>query len=168
MHFRSPDLSSRAKKKKELQHIIRCLKNKKCENEERNWTNTLSTQFWIKPQEEEEEQELYSQQDLFLSLILIPQGHDPNSQRSINWSISRFSSSQMRPTRVYLLRVFFFFFFFFFQKISVREINCGNWLARGCMPAHQHCGLFYPLGWGSAWVCRKLGNAPVHRFLGHK
>jgi len=29
------------------------------------------------------------------------------------------------------------------------------------MPAHQHCDLFYPLGWGSAWVCRKLGNAPV-------
>jgi len=29
------------------------------------------------------------------------------------------------------------------------------------MPAHQHCDLFYPLGWGSAWVCCKLGNAPV-------
>jgi len=21
--------------------------------------------------------------------------------------------------------------------------------------------LFHPLGWGSAWVCHKLGNAPV-------
>jgi len=29
------------------------------------------------------------------------------------------------------------------------------------MPAHQHCDLFYPLGWGSAWVCHKLGNVPV-------
>ena len=45
----------------------------------------------------------------------------------------------------------------------VREINCGNWLARGYMPAHQHCDLFYPLGRGSAWVCRKLDNAPVLR-----
>jgi len=44
-----------------------------------------------------------------------------------------------------------------------REIDCGNWLARGCMPAHQHCNLFYPLGWGSAWVCHKLGNAPILR-----
>jgi len=32
-----------------------------------------------------------------------------------------------------------------------------------CMPAHQHCDLFYPLGWGSAWVCRKLGHALVLR-----
>ena len=38
-----------------------------------------------------------------------------------------------------------------------------NWLARGCMPAHQHCDVFYPLGWGSAWVYCKLGNAPVLR-----
>ena len=28
------------------------------------------------------------------------------------------------------------------------------------MPAHQHCDLFYPLGWGSDWVYHKLGNAP--------
>ena len=28
--------------------------------------------------------------------------------------------------------------------LVVREIDCGNWLARGCMPAHQHCDLFYP------------------------
>jgi len=31
------------------------------------------------------------------------------------------------------------------------------------MPAHQHCDLFYPLGWGSDWVYHKLGNAPVLR-----
>jgi len=33
-------------------------------------------------------------------------------------------------------------------------------VARGCMPAHQHCDLFYP-SQGSDWVCHKLGNAPV-------
>jgi len=38
---------------------------------------------------------------------------DLNSQRSINSSISRFSSSQMQPTRVFLLWVFFFSFLFF-------------------------------------------------------
>ena len=27
----------------------------------------------------------------------------------------------------------------------VTEINCGDWLARGYMPADQHCNLFYPL-----------------------
>ena len=43
------------------------------------------------------------------------------------------------------------------------EIDCGNWLARGYMPANQHCDLFYPLGWGSDWVYHKLGNAPVLR-----
>jgi len=47
--------------------------------------------------------------------------------------------------------------------LVVREIDCGNWLARGYMPAHQHCDLFYPLGWGSDWVHHKLGNAPVLR-----
>jgi len=31
------------------------------------------------------------------------------------------------------------------------------------MPAHQHCDLFYPLGWGSDWVYHKLGNALVLR-----
>ena len=46
--------------------------------------------------------------------------------------------------------------------LVVREINCGDWLGRGYMPAHQHCDLFYPLGWGSDWVYHKLGNAPVH------
>jgi len=34
--------------------------------------------------------------------------------------------------------------------LVVREIDCGNWLAREYMPAHQHCGLFYPLVWGPA------------------
>jgi len=29
------------------------------------------------------------------------------------------------------------------------------------LSAHQHCDLFYPLGWGSDWVYHKLGNAPV-------
>jgi len=47
--------------------------------------------------------------------------------------------------------------------LAVREINCGNWLARGYMPTQQHCDLFYPQGWGSDWVCYKLGNAPVLR-----
>jgi len=27
--------------------------------------------------------------------------------------------------------------------LVIRENDCGNWLARGYMPAHQHCGLFY-------------------------
>jgi len=31
-----------------------------------------------------------------------------------------------------------------------REIERRNWLARGYMPAHQHCDLFYPLDRGSA------------------
>jgi len=31
------------------------------------------------------------------------------------------------------------------QKKIVREIDCGNWLAREYMPAHQLCELFYPL-----------------------
>jgi len=44
-----------------------------------------------------------------------------------------------------------------------REIDCGDWLARAYMPAHQHCDLFYPLGWGFDWVYHKLGNAPVLR-----
>ena len=47
--------------------------------------------------------------------------------------------------------------------LVVREIDCGNWLARGYIPAHQHCDLFYSLDRGSDWVCHKLGNAPVHR-----
>jgi len=34
--------------------------------------------------------------------------------------------------------------------LIVREIDCGDWLAQECMPAHQHCGLFYPLVWGLA------------------
>ena len=42
-----------------------------------------------------------------------------NSQRSLNSSISQFGCSQMRPTRVSLLRVFFFFFFFFPSKEQV-------------------------------------------------
>ena len=45
--------------------------------------------------------------------------------------------------------------------LVVREIDCGNWLARGYMPAHHHCDLFYPLNRGSDWVYHKLSNAPV-------
>jgi len=45
--------------------------------------------------------------------------------------------------------------------LVVKEIHCGDWLARGCMPAHQHCDLFYPIGWGSDWVYNKLDNALV-------
>jgi len=29
--------------------------------------------------------------------------------------------------------------------LVVKEIDCGDWLAREYMPAHQHCDLFYPL-----------------------
>ena len=32
--------------------------------------------------------------------------------------------------------------------LIVQELGCGSWLAREYMPAHQQCGLFYPLGWG--------------------
>jgi len=49
-----------------------------------------------------------------------------NSQRSINSSISRFSSSQMRKTRVSLLRGFFFFFFSF-KKQALLCLSCERW-----------------------------------------
>jgi len=49
------------------------------------------------------------------------------------------------------------------EVLVVREIDCGSWLARGYMPAHQHCDLSYPLGWGCDWVYHKLGNAPILR-----
>jgi len=29
--------------------------------------------------------------------------------------------------------------------LVVKEIDCGDWLARGYMPAHQYIDLFYPL-----------------------
>ena len=45
----------------------------------------------------------------------------------------------------------------------VREIDCGDWLARRCMPAHQHCDLLYPPSWGCDWVYHKLGNTPILR-----
>ena len=32
--------------------------------------------------------------------------------------------------------------------LVVRKIDCGNWLAREYMPAHQRCALFYPLDCG--------------------
>ena len=49
-----------------------------------------------------------------------------NSQRSINSSISRFSSSQMWTTRVSLLRVFFFLLFFSKKKVLLC-LSCGRW-----------------------------------------
>ena len=50
-----------------------------------------------------------------------------------------------------------------FEGLVVKEIDCGNWLAWGYMPAHQYCDLFCSLGWGSDWVYHKLGNAPILR-----
>jgi len=41
--------------------------------------------------------------------------------------------------------------------LVVREIHCGNWLARGYMPAHQHCDLFYPLA-GDLIRSARLGS----------
>ena len=32
--------------------------------------------------------------------------------------------------------------------LVLKEIDCGDWLAQEYMPAHQQCGLFYPLDWG--------------------
>jgi len=49
------------------------------------------------------------------------------------------------------------------EVLVVKEINCGSWLAREYMPAHQHCDLFYPLGWGCDWGYHNLGNAPILR-----
>jgi len=31
------------------------------------------------------------------------------------------------------------------KKNQKRKSHCGDWLAQGYMPAHQHCDLFYPL-----------------------
>jgi len=49
-----------------------------------------------------------------------------NSQRSLNSSISRFSSSEMRPTRLSLLRVFFFFPLFFSKEPVLLCLSCGR------------------------------------------
>ena len=38
----------------------------------------------------------------------------------------------------------------YWDVLVVREIDCGDWLAREYLPAHQHCGLFYSLVWGLA------------------
>jgi len=51
----------------------------------------------------------------------------------------------------------------YYQETTSKEINCGDFLARGYMPAHQLCDLFYTLGWGSDWVYHKLGNTLVLR-----
>jgi len=50
-----------------------------------------------------------------------------NSQRSPNSSISWFSSSQMRPTRVSLLRVLLFPSFFFPKEQVLLCLSCGRW-----------------------------------------
>jgi len=50
-----------------------------------------------------------------------------NSQRSLISSISRFSISQMRPTRVPLLRVFFKLLFFLSKEQVLRYLSCGRW-----------------------------------------
>ena len=70
-----------------------------------------------------------------------------NSQRSLSSSISRFSSSQMRTTRVSLLRVFFFF-----KRTSVALLVGGGGLLRPWDPvpkkSYHHLGLspmqFFP------------------------
>ena len=41
-------------------------------------------------------------------------------------------------------------FLMYTDVLVVKEIDCGCWLAREYMPAHQQCGLFYPLVWGPA------------------
>ena len=47
--------------------------------------------------------------------------------------------------------------------LIVQEIGCGSWLAREYMPAHQHCGLFYPLGRGLEGSPINLGRPLVLR-----
>jgi len=49
-----------------------------------------------------------------------------NSQRILNSSISRFSNSQIRPTRLSLLRVFFFLLFFSKEQVLLC-LSCGRW-----------------------------------------
>ena len=54
--------------------------------------------------------------------------------------------------------------------LVVREIDCRNWLAQEYMPAHQHCGLFYPLVWGLAYGLLLKEEGPLSpspgQFLG--
>jgi len=50
-----------------------------------------------------------------------------NSQTSLNSSISRFSSSQMRPARVSLLRVFLCSSFFLSKEQVLLCLSCGMW-----------------------------------------
>jgi len=47
--------------------------------------------------------------------------------------------------------------------LVVRKIDCGNWLDREYMPAHQHCELFYPLDRGLAGSALKRGRPIVLR-----
>ena len=89
-----------------------------------------------------------------------------NSQRSINSSISRFSSSQIRTTRVSLLRVFFFFPSFFLKKKSVALLklwevedfaNLGTPVfEKSC----HHLGLS-PMRPNELWTCPDDGTSRV-------
>jgi len=38
----------------------------------------------------------------------------------------------------------------YIDVLVVKEIDCGDWLAREHMPAHQHCEFFYPVDCGVA------------------
>jgi len=60
-------------------------------------------------------------------ILILASGHDTNSQTSLNSSISWFSSSQMRPTQVSLLRVFFFLLFFLPKEQVLLCLGCGRW-----------------------------------------
>jgi len=62
----------------------------------------------------------------------------PNSQRSLDWSLFRLSSSQLRTTRVFLPRVFFSFFFFKKNKCYFDLLGRGRWRIS------QFWGLQYP------------------------
>jgi len=99
-------------------------------------------------------------------LILVSQGHDLNSQTSLNSSISRFSNSQMRSTWVSLLRVFISFSF---QKNKC----CFGWVVGGgglhrpwdpvSEKSYHHLGLS-PMRPNELWTCPDNG-APGYKSL---
>ena len=87
-----------------------------------------------------------------------------NFQRSINSSISQFSSSQMRTTRVSLLRVVFSSSFFSFKKTSVALLklwevedfaDLGTTLPKR---SYHHLGLS-PMRPNELWTCPHDGAA---------
>jgi len=88
-----------------------------------------------------------------------------NSQRSLNSSISRFSSSQMRPTRVSLLRVFPFSSFFFSKEQVLFYLSCGRWritqtLGPVSKKSYHHLRLL-PMRPNELWTCPHDGAARV-------